>query len=120
MSDPVQVFEHTSLPVGDRFTDARFNRLVQYNERHGNQFFDVGHNRIHFRSYVGVIQVGNLTIEILPKADKSPESPAQKQKWQSALVEMLRQSGFIRLATISDADCGCARLPCWRSSSSPS
>lgn len=103
MSETIQVFEHTALPVGGRFTSARFNRLVHYNERHGNQFFDVGHNRIHFRSYVGVIQVGNLTIEILPKADKSPESPAQKQKWQRALVEMLRQAGFIRLATISDA-----------------
>ncbi len=103
MNDPIQVFEHTALPVGGRFTTAQFNRLVQYNERHGNQFFDVGHNRIHFRSYVGVIQVGNLTIEILPKADKSPESSTQKQKWQRALVDMLLQSGFIRLATISDA-----------------
>ncbi len=76
---------------------------MQYNERHGNRFFDVGHNRIHFRNYVGVIQVGNLTIEILPKADKTPESPAQKQKWQRALVEMLRKSGFIRLVSVSDA-----------------
>jgi len=103
MSDVIQVFEHTALPVGGHFTSARFDRLVRYNERHGNQFFDVGHNRLHFRNYVGVIQVGNLTIEILPKADKTPESSAQKQKWQRALVEMLRQSGFIRLATISDA-----------------
>jgi 5-methylcytosine-specific restriction enzyme subunit McrC len=103
MSKVIQVFEHTALSVGEQFTPARFARLVQYNERHGNQFFDVGHNRIYFRNYVGVIQVGNLTIEILPKADKAPESPTQKQKWQSALVEMLRQSGFIRLASVSDA-----------------
>lgn len=103
MSDVIQVFEHSTLPVGGRFSSARFDRLVQYNERHGNRFFEVGHNRIHFRNYVGVIQVGNLTIEILPKADKMPASPAQKQKWQRALVEMLRQSGFIRLATVSDA-----------------
>ncbi len=103
MSDVIQVFEHITLPVGGQFTSTRFERLVQYNERHGNRFFDVGYNRIHFRNYVGVIQVGNLTIEILPKADKTPESPAQKQKWQCALIEMLRQSGFIRLASISDA-----------------
>ncbi|MCX6339406.1 MAG: restriction endonuclease [Candidatus Aureabacteria bacterium] len=97
------MFEHTTLPVGGQFTSTRFARLVQYNERHGNRFFDVGHNRIHFRNCVGVIQVGNLTIEILPKADKTPDSPAQKRKWQRALVEMLRQSGFIRLASVSDA-----------------
>jgi 5-methylcytosine-specific restriction enzyme subunit McrC len=89
--------------VGGPFTLTRFNRLVQYNERHGNKYFDVGHNRIHFKNYVGVIQVGNLTIEILPKADKTPESSAQKHKWQCALIEMLRQSGYIQLASLSDA-----------------
>ena len=103
MSDVIQVFEHTALPVGGLFTSTLFDRLVQYNERNGNRFFNVGHNRIHFRNYVGVIQIGNLTIEILPKADKTPESPAQKQKWQRALIDMLRQSGFIRLASVSDA-----------------
>lgn len=104
MSEVIQVFEHTALPVDNvRFTTGQFYRLVRYNERQGNLFFDVGHNRIHFRNYVGVIQVGALTIEILPKADKEPESPGQKEKWQRALVEMLRQSGSVRLASMSDA-----------------
>jgi len=103
MSNLIQVFEHTRLPVGGAFTPDHFRRLVQYNERHGNRFFAVGLDRIHFRNYVGVIQVGKLTIEILPKADKAPESPTQKQKWQGALIEMLRQSGFIRVASMSDA-----------------
>jgi len=52
---------------------------------------------------VGVIQVGNLTIEILPKADKDPDSETVKNKWQKALIEMLRQSGFIRVESMSDA-----------------
>jgi len=103
MSNVVQVFEHTTLSVGKHLTPAHFDRLVQCNERHGNRFFAVGLNRIHFRNYVGVIQVGNLTIEILPKADKVPDSNAQKKKWRDALIEMLRQSGFIRVASMSDA-----------------
>ncbi len=103
MSESIKVFEHTTLPVGGAFKDVHFQRLVQYNERHGNQFFAVGYNRIHFRSYVGVIQVGNLTIEILPKADNLPETSGTKQKWQAALVEMIRQAGLIRLSTLSDA-----------------
>lgn len=103
MRNVLQVFEHTVLPVGGLLTEKRFDRLVEYNERHGNRFFEVGHNRIHFRNYVGVIQVGSLTIEILPKADRAPDSTAQKQKWQRALVDMLRLAGFIRLATVSDA-----------------
>ena len=103
MSNVIQVFEHTTLPVGRQFTSDHFKCLVQYNERHGNRFFAVGLNRIHFRNYVGVIQVGSLTIEILPKADKAPESLTEKQKWQGVLIEMLRQSGFIRVASMSDA-----------------
>jgi 5-methylcytosine-specific restriction enzyme subunit McrC len=103
MNSVIQVFEHTTLPVGRHLTPARFDRLVQYNERHGNLFFTVGANRIHFRNYVGVIQVGNLTIEILPKADKGPASQTQTVKWRNALIEMLRQSGFIRVASMSDA-----------------
>ncbi len=103
MNNLIQIFEHTRLPVGGAFTQDHFKRLVHYNERHNNRFFAVGLNRIHFRNYVGVIQVGKLTIEILPKADKAPDSPSQKQKWQGALIEMLRQSGFIRVASMSDA-----------------
>jgi 5-methylcytosine-specific restriction enzyme subunit McrC len=103
MNNVIQVFEYTTLTVGKQFTADHFKRLVRYNERYGNRFFAVGLNRIYFRNYVGVIQVGKLTIEILPKADKNPDSPEQKQKWQSALVEMIRQSGFIRVSSMSDA-----------------
>jgi 5-methylcytosine-specific restriction enzyme subunit McrC len=103
MSNVIQVFEHRTLPVGRQFTPDHFKWLVRYNERHYNRFFAVGLNRIHFRNFVGVIQVGSLTIEILPKADKVSDSPAQKQKWQGALLEMLRQAGFIRVASMSDA-----------------
>lgn len=103
MSNFVQVFEHTTLVVDGSFTPNHFKCLVKYNERHGNKFFAVGLNRIHFRNYVGVIQVGNLTIEVLPKADKTPESSSEKKKWQGALIEMLRQAGLIRVESMSDA-----------------
>ena len=103
MSDVIQVFEHTTLSVRRAFTKAHFRLLVQYNERHGNRYFEVGLNRIHFRNYVGVIQVGNLTIEILPKADREPESPEQRMKWQRALIDMLCMAGFIRVSSLSEA-----------------
>ena len=103
MSKRIQVFEHSTLPTGKDFTDSHFQCLVRHNERNGNRFFAVGLNRIHFRNYVGVIQVGNLTIEILPKADRDPDSDTMKKKWQSALIEMLRQSGYIRVESMSDA-----------------
>jgi 5-methylcytosine-specific restriction enzyme subunit McrC len=103
MSNVIQVFEHSTLSIGGKFTPDHFKYLVHYNERHSNRFFAVGLDRIYFRNYVGVIQVGSLTIEVLPKADNAPDSPTQKRKWQGALVEMLKQSGFIRVASMSDA-----------------
>ncbi|MDI9526091.1 MAG: restriction endonuclease [Pseudomonadota bacterium] len=103
MNRPVQAFEHSTLPVGGQFTQEHFKCLVRYNERHGNRFFTIGSNRIHFRNYVGVIQAGDLTIEILPKADKAPATEDQKKKWQVALIDMLRQSGFIKVVSLTDA-----------------
>jgi 5-methylcytosine-specific restriction enzyme subunit McrC len=104
MGNRIQVFEHTSLSVKEAgFKDTHFRALVSYNERHGNRFFAVGLNRIHFRNYVGVIQVGNLTIEVLPKADKDPGLEKAKDKWQRALIDMLRQAGFIRVESMPDA-----------------
>ncbi len=104
MGNRIQVFEHTALSVKEEgFKDTHFRALVSYNERHGNRFFAIGLNRIHFRNYVGVIQVGNLTIEVLPKADKDPASEVAKEKWQKALIDMLRQAGCIRVESMSDA-----------------
>src|ERR1017187_8809669 len=92
MSKPIQVFEHGNLAVGDQgFTEHQFAALVRYNERHGCAFFNVGHLRLHFGSFVGVVQVGSLAIEILPKLDN--EASPDKSKWQRALLQMLRQSG---------------------------
>src|SRR5262245_39746418 len=94
MPKRIQVFEHGTLVVGEPgFSSKHFETLVRYNDRHGCAFFKVGHQRLHFSSFVGVIQVGNLAIEILPKAEKG--TTADKGKWQHALLQMLRQAGLL-------------------------
>lgn len=90
----IQVFEHATLRYpnvyeGVEFTEDNFNALVRWNERHQNGYFTVVHKGIRFSHYVGVIRVGNLTIEILPKADKSVASEASRAQWQSFLLDML-------------------------------
>lgn len=109
----IRVFEHQRLRYGDTFADgAAFSRanweaLVRYNEQHGNRFFTPIYRGIQFSQYVGVIQVGGLTIEVLPKADR-PENPAGdaaiQQCWHDALLQMLRYCQHLRLENAGDAD----------------
>lgn len=102
----IKKFEHDYLNVDEEnFTDSHFKLLVKYNDQFGNKFFDVGYNRIHFKNYVGVFQVGNMIIEILPKADKNEiTNDAGKNKWHKALIHMLQMCGDIKIDSISSAD----------------
>lgn len=110
MPNRVQVFEHGTLAVGEKgFSARQFDALVRYNDRHGCAYFKVGHNRLHFRNFVGVVQVGDLAIEILPKLDS--ETSPDKGKWQRALLQMLRQSGLLTVESAPEADLHLRRSP---------
>ena len=67
----IQIFEHQTLKVDEttKFNLVHFNALEKYGYKTKEKYFSVGNKRIKFNNYVGVIQVKNLTIEILPKAD---------------------------------------------------
>ena len=98
----IQVFEHQRLKYdksGD-FQECHFDAMVRFNELHQNKYFTVIDKGILFKSYVGVIQVGGLTIEILPKADKKAD--ADKNLWQSVLLNMLKVCKRIRVESVSE------------------
>jgi 5-methylcytosine-specific restriction enzyme subunit McrC len=104
---PIQVFEYDRLHYGktyngNYFSEDHFDALVKYNERHDNKYFTVIHKGIRFQQYVGVIQVGKLTIEVLPKADR--DHNPDKTKWQEVLFNMLRACRKIKLEGTEDAD----------------
>lgn len=105
----IKVYEYTHLLVNELFTEKHFEQIVKYNEMHGNKYFNIGNKRIYFKNYVGVLQVGNLTIEILPKADKT-EGEDLKNKWHNALVYMLHMCGYLNIDSISHADLKIQRL----------
>ena len=110
MPKTAQVFEHGNLAVGKQgFTAKHFAALVRYNDRHGCSFFNVGYNCLHFGSFVGVIQVGNLAIEILPKTEK--EATGDERKWRNALLDMLRQSGLLSIEAAPEADLRLRKFP---------
>jgi len=108
----IRVFEHERLTIhkdefGRALSPIQFEKLCQFNDKNENKFFTVIRNGIKFCQFVGVIQIGSLTIEILPKADKETfdekEFENESVKWQKVLLQMLSISGEIDLETVSEA-----------------
>lgn len=98
MKRVIQVFEHSELKVGNKasdgsvFTINELNTLSRWKAKKEAEdkvpvtFFEVRSNCLKFRSYTGVIVVGSLQIEVLPKIDQTEE---RETVWQHLLVEML-------------------------------
>ena len=100
----IQVFEYQKLKFGSSdFTESHFNAMVKFNEKNDNKYYTIIHKGIKFNSYVGVIQINGLTIEILPKADKdNSNSDTQKKTWQNVLLNMLKVCKHINVDNISE------------------
>lgn len=98
----IQVFEYQKLRYDDVgiFRKHHFDAMVKFNELHQNKYFTIIHQGIRFGSYVGVIQIGGLTIEILPKADNNEN--ADKNLWQNVLLNMLKICKKIQVESISE------------------
>lgn len=98
----IQVFEYQKLRYSDSgdFRKHHFDAMVKFNELHQNKYFTIIHQGIRFGSYVGVIQIGGLTIEILPKADNNKN--ADKKLWQNVLLNMLKVCKHIQVESISE------------------
>lgn len=100
--DLIQVFEYQKLRYSDspNFKEHHFDAMVQFNEKNQNKYFTIIHKGVQFNSFVGVIQVGGLTIEILPKADKNEN--ANKNIWQNVLLNMLKVCKHINVDNVSE------------------
>ncbi|MBL7881968.1 MAG: restriction endonuclease [Chryseobacterium gambrini] len=104
--ESIQVFEHSFLPIGENgFEKRHFVALSKLNTLHNYQYFDLKHNGVVFKQFVGVIQVDNLTIEILPKIDRyESEDQENKTKWQKVLIEMLRVTKKLKIQQAGQAN----------------
>lgn len=102
----IQVFEYKSLYIdslykGIRFEQRHFDALVKLNEQHKNKYFIIGFKKITFKQYVGIIQIDNLSIEILPKIDNDGRI---ESVWQNALIEMLRVTRKLKVQQVGEAN----------------
>lgn len=97
----LQVYEHQVLRVAPKqLSQAQFDALAAFHERQAQPYFVLLHKGIRFRQYVGILQVGQLTIEILPKTDQYNDNT---QRWQGVLMELLQRCHFSSLAAYTKA-----------------
>jgi len=90
----ITVFEHQTLRLnqvidGVPFDSKILEALQIYYGEKGVPYFSLIHNGVRFNEYVGVIQVGNTIIEVLPKADNTATDKDEKNKWHTILIDML-------------------------------
>ncbi len=100
----LQVFEYQKLKYDENqdFKKHHFDAMVLFNEKNQNKYYTIVHKGVLFNSYVGVIQIGGLTIEILPKADNS--NNPDKGTWQKVLLNMLKVCKHIQVDNISETN----------------
>ena len=100
----LQVFEHETIYTrenesGRYLSTTQFDQLCAYNETHGNKYFTVVRQGVKFAQYVGVIQIGRTTIEILPKTDKGNDTT----RWHNVLLRMLAECKKIKREFVEQA-----------------
>ncbi len=101
MQQTIQVYEHEVLRVGDQrngvtFDSRHHEALAAFAEWHSTKYFRLVHRGVRFAQYVGALQVGSLTIEILPKTDRA--TPNEHPVLQSVLLDLLRACRILKPA----------------------
>lgn len=108
MGKYITVFEHQAIKLNQEFDGIKFDAprlkaLQTYYGEKGVPYFSLIHNGVRFNEYVGVIQVGDTVIEVLPKADKLPSASNEKTEWRNILVKMLFAVGVFDIQAPSSS-----------------
>jgi 5-methylcytosine-specific restriction enzyme subunit McrC len=109
MARVIQVFEFEKLTLHkdwrDRYlTPRELEKLYEFNDNNDNVYFTGIRDGVLFQNFVGVIQIGGLTIEILPKTDKNKGEDKDYIAWHGALLNMLRICKHINVNSVSEAN----------------
>jgi 5-methylcytosine-specific restriction enzyme subunit McrC len=94
----ITVFEHQIVRLNEVIDNVIFDEplLQSLQEYHGVQgvpFYSLGNKSVKFCEYVGVIKIGNTTIEVLPKADREND----KTRWRNMLIDMVKSVGLFKI-----------------------
>jgi 5-methylcytosine-specific restriction enzyme subunit McrC len=120
----IRVAEFEKLYYNDAkpFKQKHWEALCRYLEQQKKkevgriEYFRILNKGIQFTSYVGVIQAGNLTIEVLPKTDREKGTAANlevdkleiedsetRQDWHDILLKMLKECRLLQVSHVDYA-----------------
>jgi 5-methylcytosine-specific restriction enzyme subunit McrC len=107
-SKHITVFEHQVIKLnqeidGVLFDSTRLKGLQSYYGENGVPYYSLIHNGVRFNEFVGVIQVGETIIEVLPKADNSLNGSNEKKRWRDILIDMLFAVGIFDIHSPSNS-----------------
>jgi len=94
----ITIFEHQVIRLDQDYNGSTLDKnqlktLQRFHGEKGLPYFSLIHNGVRFNEYVGIIQVGNTVIEVLPKADKVFPAASEKKQWRDMLIRMLLTVG---------------------------
>lgn len=104
----ISVFEHQTIKLnqvidGVKFDESKLKAFEGYFGEKGVPYFSLINNGVKFNEYVGVIQVGDTVIEVLPKADNTFAGNNEKKHWRDILIDMLFAVGIFDIQTPSSS-----------------
>ncbi|MFH0733784.1 MAG: restriction endonuclease [bacterium] len=104
----ITVFEHESIKLnqeinGTKFDENKLRALRSFYGEKGVPYFSLINNGVRFNEFVGVIQVGNILIEVLPKIDKYNDQNHNVVKWREILIGMLRSIASFEVRATSQS-----------------
>ena len=100
-----QAFEYSTFNTinegreGRKLPEGLFQALKSFSGEKELPYYTLTANGVRFKNYVGALQVGKWTIEILPKLDRM----LVESSTQPILIQMLRQAGFMKTSAPSES-----------------
>lgn len=122
VSEFEKLYYNEDKPFKQKHWEALCKYLENINKKEEKriEYFRILNKGIQFTNFVGVIQAGNLTIEVLPKINKgsstasnetvenskdtSPGSFELKSNWHNVLLNMLKECRFLKVNHVDYAN----------------
>ncbi len=91
MGQLLRFFEYDKVSY-QTFSPGQVSAIRRLHTVTGGLYYSLGDTNLSFKEHVGVIQINELTIEVLPKIDREDQD---KGKWHDILLHMLKECRFV-------------------------